>query len=78
MHRQQVSKFEFKARALELFRQIEATGKPIVVTDHGKPVLEIRPYPAAATRDPLEALRGSVLHFNDPLSPVGDAWEGAQ
>ncbi|PND30932.1 prevent-host-death protein [Achromobacter pulmonis] len=74
-----VSKTEFKARALELFRQVEATGEPIVVTDHGKPALEIRPYRAAPQRDPLEVLRGSVLRFDDPLSPVGDdAWEAAQ
>lgn len=74
-----VSKTEFKARALELFRQVEATGEPIVVTDHGKPALEIRPYRAAPQRDPLEVLRGSVLRFDDPLSPVGDdVWEAAQ
>ena len=79
MHRQHVSKTEFKARALELFRQVEATGEAIVVTDHGKPALEIRPYRSAATRDPLDALRGSVVHFDDPFSPVGDdAWDAAQ
>lgn len=79
MHRRQVSKSEFKARALELFRQVEATGEPIVVTDHGKPVVEIRPYRAAAARDPLEVLRGSASRFDDPLSPVADdAWDAAQ
>jgi len=79
MHSQRVSKSEFKARALELFRQVEATGEPIVVTDHGRPALEIRPYRAVAKRDPLDVLRGSVLRFDDPLSPVGDdAWEAAQ
>jgi prevent-host-death family protein len=79
MHSQQVSKSEFKARALELFRQVEATGEPIVVTDHGKPALEIRPYRAVAKRNPLDVLRGSVLRFDDPLSSVGDdAWEAAQ
>lgn len=76
--RQHVSKTEFKARALEFFRQVEATGEPIIVTDHGKPALEIRPY-RAIERDPLTMLRGSVLRFNDPLSPIDDdAWEAAQ
>lgn len=79
MHSRRVSKSEFKARALELFRQIEATGEPIVVTDHGKPALEIRPYRAAAKQNPLDTLRGSVLRFDDPLSSVGDdTWEAAQ
>jgi len=79
MQSRHVSKTEFKARALELFRQVEATGESIVVTDHGKPALEIRPYREAAKRNPLDVLRGSVLRFDDPLSPVDDdAWEAAQ
>lgn len=77
-HHRRVSKTEFKARALEIFRQVEATGESIVVTDHGKPTLEIRPY-QTVERDPLSVLRGSVVRFEDPLSPVGDdAWEATQ
>ncbi len=73
-----VSKTEFKARALELFRQVEATGEPLVVTDHGKPALEIRPY-RKDDRAALARLRGSVVRFDQPLSPVGeDLWEAAQ
>ncbi|MBJ7264870.1 MAG: type II toxin-antitoxin system Phd/YefM family antitoxin [Burkholderiaceae bacterium] len=75
---QQVSKTKFKARALEFFRQVEATGEPLVVTDHGKPALEIRPY-RAIERNPLVVLRGSVVRFDDPLSPAGeDSWDAAQ
>ena len=70
----QVSKSHFKAHALELFRQVEASGDPLVVTDHGRPSVEVRPYRAAAptTADPLEELRGSVLRFDDPFAPVGE------
>ena len=51
----------------------------LVPKSDGKPALEIRPYRAAPQRDPLEVLRGSVLRFDDPLSPVGDdVWEAAQ
>ena len=73
----QVSKSRFKAQALELFRQVEASGEPLVVTDHGRPSLEVRPYrPARADADPLEELRGSVLRFDDPFAPVGEKdWE---
>jgi len=35
----------------------------MVVTDDGKPALEIRPYRAAAKRDPLEVLRSSVFRL---------------
>lgn len=69
----QVSKSHFKAHALELFRQVEASGEPLVVTDHGQPTLEVRPYrPAVSTADPLEQLRGSVLRFDEPFEPVGE------
>jgi antitoxin (DNA-binding transcriptional repressor) of toxin-antitoxin stability system len=73
----QVSKSRFKAQALELFRQMEASGEPLVMTDHGRPTLEVRPYrPARPAADPLEELRGSVLRFDDPFAPVGkNNWE---
>jgi len=70
-----VSKSKFKAKALEYFRQIEATGEPIIITDHGKPSLEIRPIGPAA-RDPRAILRGSLLRYDDPFEPVGvEDWE---
>jgi antitoxin (DNA-binding transcriptional repressor) of toxin-antitoxin stability system len=73
-----VSKSQFKAKALELFRQVEASGEPLVVTDHGQPRLEVRPY-RASTRTPLELLRGSVLRYEAPTAPVADdEWSALQ
>jgi hypothetical protein len=73
----QLSKSRFKAQALELFRPGEASGEPLVVTDHGRPTLEVRPYrPDRPDADPLEELRDSVLRFDDPFAPVGENdWE---
>ncbi len=74
----QVSKSQFKAKALEYFRQVEADGKPVIVTDHGKPKLEIRPY-HPRDRDPLEILRGSLLRYDAPTEPVAeDEWDVLQ
>ena len=72
---QRVSNSPFEAHALELFRQIEASGEPLVITDHGRPTLEVRPFrPSAA--DLLSQLRGSVLHDDDPFAPVAvREWE---
>jgi antitoxin (DNA-binding transcriptional repressor) of toxin-antitoxin stability system len=73
-----VSKSEFKAKALELFRQVEASGESLIVTDHGKPALEVRPY-RGVERSPLDVLRGSVMRYDNPTAPVGeDNWEAAQ
>ena len=73
-----VSKSRFKARALEFFRQVERTGQPIIITDHGTPVLKIMPYredPDAA----LRVLRDSVIKYNAPTKPVGERdWESGE
>jgi hypothetical protein len=74
----QVSKSQFKAKALEFFRHVEASGESVVVTDHGQPKLEVRPY-KPSTRSPLDVLRGSVLRFDHPTAPVSeDDWEALQ
>jgi prevent-host-death family protein len=70
-----VSKSKFKAKALEYFRQVEASGEPIVITDHGRPALELRPV-SRNGEDPLAALRGSVLRYDEPFEPVSvEDWE---
>ena len=61
-----VSKSRFKAKALELFRQIEASGEPMIITDHGQPTLEVRRY---SKRDPLDVLRGTVLSYRVANGP---------
>lgn len=77
MQDNRVSKSEFKAKALEYFRQVESSGDSMVITDHGTPALEVRPY-RGSNRDPLTILRGSVLRYDDPLTPVDVEWEVAQ
>lgn len=73
--RTEISKSQFKARALEIFRDVERSGESVIITDRGRPALELRPY-VADTRAPLERLKGSVLRYDDPLAPVGaDEWE---
>ena len=74
---QRLSKSQFKPKALEIMRTVEQVGEPIVITDHGKPVLELKPYTPADV-NPLERLKGSVVEFFDPFAPVSvDDWESA-
>lgn len=72
-----VSKSQFKSRALEFFRDVERTGRPIVITDRGTPVLKLVPF----TEDPTEslrALRDTVVRYEAPTEPVAeDDWEAA-
>ena len=71
-----VSKSEFKAKAHELFRQVETSGNPIIITDRGKTKLELRRY-VELKRSPIETLRGSVLRYDDPFEPAvpEEDWE---
>ncbi len=70
-----ISKSKFKPHALKYFRQIEKSGKELIITDHGKPTLKIVPF----SEDPLEALkalRNSVIKYEDPTGTVGlEDWE---
>ena len=71
----EVSKSQFKAKALEILRRVEATGEPVLVTDHGKPTIEVRRH-RSLERSPLDLLRGSVVEYLDPTEPVGEQdWE---
>lgn len=73
-----VSKSRFKARALELFRTVERTGQPIVITDRGTPVLTVAPY-RAGPADALKVLRGTVARYEAPTKPVGeDDWDAGR
>ncbi len=75
MNKIQVSKSEFKAKALEFFRQVEFSGIPLIVTDHGKPSIEIRPY-HTKERSPFDILKGSITEYDNPTEPVAENyWE---
>jgi prevent-host-death family protein len=76
-----VSKSALKARMLEYFRQVEATGEPLVVTDHGKPVLQVVPIePKKRPREEVLAeyrarWPGKVVFYGDPDEPTIDEWD---
>jgi prevent-host-death family protein len=71
----QVAKSKFKPHALQYFREVERTGKALVITDRGKPVLKIVPY-SEKPSETLRILRNSVIKYENPTEPVGlNDWE---
>lgn len=73
-----VSKSKLKAHALEYFREVERTGRELIVTDHGRPVLKIVPY-KPDPKQALQALRGTVLQYDKPMEPVAlEDWEALE
>lgn len=74
----QISKSEFKPHALRYFREVQASGQEIVITDRGIPVLKIVPFRPESHKT-LEELRGSVLRYDAPTEPVGmEDWEALE
>ncbi|MGH7530172.1 MAG: type II toxin-antitoxin system Phd/YefM family antitoxin [Gemmatimonadales bacterium] len=74
-----ISKSRFKAQALQLFRQVERTGQPIVITDRGTPVLKVVPYRDEDAEAARRVLRESVLKYESPTEPVAEEdWESAR
>lgn len=64
---QRVSKSEFKTKACEFFRQVETLGESVIVTDHGKPTIEIRRYSGRRNK-PLIVLRAAIVSFDPSLT----------
>jgi len=70
-----VTKTKFKAKALELFRQVEQTGEEIIITDRGRPTLRLTPFRIDDDAT-IGKLRGSIIRYEEPCEPVDvSAWE---
>jgi len=86
-----VTKSQLKARMLALFREVESSGEPLIVTDRGRPVLKVVPIEEPApgmdtlfadvrTRLAEKGVRYSAEEATEPLDEeaVGDAdWYGS-
>jgi antitoxin (DNA-binding transcriptional repressor) of toxin-antitoxin stability system len=73
-----ISKSKLKAKMLEIFRQLEASGDELIVTDQGKPVLKIVPIkPKAAVSDIFGDLQGQVTYLEDIDTPTIFEWDEA-
>jgi prevent-host-death family protein len=71
-----VAATEFKARCLNLIEQMGKDGEPVIVTKRGKPVAILSPIKSdVPPKSIIGALKGSVLRYEDPFSPVIDASE---
>lgn len=69
-----VSKSQLKPKLLAYLRDVEESGEPLLITDHGRPVLKLVAYTPADERPRL--VPGFILRFDDPTEPVGaDEWE---
>jgi len=71
-----VAATEFKTRCLALLEEVRETRQPLLVTRHGKPVVEISPYVPKNTRR-VNPLKGSIVFQDDLISPLEEKWDSA-
>ena len=64
-----ISKSQFKSRVSHYFGEVEKTGKNLIISDRGKPVIKIVPF-AEDPEQVLEALRNTVIDYKEPTEPV--------
>ena len=70
-----VSKSYLKTHMLRVFREVEKSGKELVVTDHNRPVLRIVPVKQGNSVEELFGdVRGSVVYREDPDKPTDGEW----
>jgi prevent-host-death family protein len=71
-----ISAQEFEEQCLALVDEVGRTHQPVTITDHGRAVARLVPlgdversflYGETVT---IGGLKGSVVHFDDPFSPV--------
>jgi antitoxin (DNA-binding transcriptional repressor) of toxin-antitoxin stability system len=71
-----ISKSKLKAKMLEIFRKLEASGEELIVTDRDKPVLKIVPIKDKATVGELFGpIQGRVTYHEDINIPTLAEWD---
>jgi antitoxin (DNA-binding transcriptional repressor) of toxin-antitoxin stability system len=71
---QTVKASEFKARCLALMDEVARTGRPLLVTKHGKPVAELRAHTVPG-KNAFGILKGRLIVKGDIVSPIDADWE---
>lgn len=64
----------FKAECLRLMDEVARTGRPIVITKHGRPVAQLVPMPA----EPVSLfgyMSDTMTIKGDVVAPTGEPWD---
>jgi prevent-host-death family protein len=68
---------DFKAKCLAILDRVQATGEPMLILKHGRPVAELVPASRTQAEYPQLDLMGTLTVEGDVIDPVvpEDAWE---
>ena len=75
MSQNTISKSKLKANMLQIFRELEASGETLIVTDHNRPVLKIVPIRQGKSVEELFGqYQGQLIFYEDPNEPTIEEW----
>ena len=69
---------EFKAKCLKLMDEVAATGEPLLITKHGKPVAKLVPTeqkPKPKRKSLWGLHKGQMKILGDIIEPIDVEWE---
>jgi prevent-host-death family protein len=75
---EEISASKAKATFLALLKKVDETGKPIRVTKHGKPIVDIVPTNTGRVRsDWVGSMKGEIKILGDIVGPIidEDEWD---
>jgi prevent-host-death family protein len=64
---------QFKAECLKIMDEVARTGRPVVVTKHGKPIVQLVPAPKPQ-KSYFGHMKGTVTIKGDILAPLDEMW----
>jgi prevent-host-death family protein len=64
---------QFKAHCLALMDEVAATGEPLLITKHGKPIAELKPHRPPRAKSLIGLDKGRIKILGDIVAP---AYEG--
>ncbi len=70
---------QFKAYALKIIDQVAKSRESIVITKHGKPIVQVIPYTPNERENKMGKLADTLVFENDVISPSGEeTWEACR
>jgi prevent-host-death family protein len=63
----------FKADCLKIMDEVARTGRPVVVTKHGKPIVQLVPAPRSVNSY-FGHMKGTVTFKGDIAAPLDEVW----
>ena len=68
-----ISVTQFKAKCLEILREVHEEQVTYTITKHNKVVAELGPPQPVSSENPL---KNSIVREGDLISPIDEIWEG--